>query len=49
MIMHHEGAVNMAESELEDGQDAEAKELAGQIIDSQTTEIDEMKQLLAGL
>lgn len=49
MIMHHEGAVDMAESELEDGQDAEAKELAGQIIDSQTTEIDEMKQLLAGL
>ncbi|RWZ83262.1 DUF305 domain-containing protein [Glutamicibacter sp. HZAU] len=49
MIMHHEGAVDMAESELEDGQDAEAKELAGQIIQSQTAEVDEMKQLLAGL
>ncbi len=46
MIRHHEGAVEMARTELEDGQDADAKKLAQAIIDGQQQEITEMKDLL---
>ena len=46
MIEHHEGAVEMAETEQADGAYAPAIELAGDIIKSQTAEIDEMKSLL---
>lgn len=46
MIEHHEGAVEMAETEQEDGQFKETVDLAGQIVDSQTQEIDTMKSLL---
>jgi uncharacterized protein (DUF305 family) len=46
MIEHHEGAVEMAETEQADGEYAPAIELAGNIIKSQTAEIDEMKSLL---
>lgn len=46
MIKHHEGAVEMAETEQEDGQFKDAVDLAGQIADSQTQEIDTMKSLL---
>lgn len=46
MIEHHEGAIDMAESELDDGVNAAATELAQQIIDSQTTEIAVMLELL---
>lgn len=48
MIAHHQGAVVMAESELEDGENPDALELAQQIIDDQTAEIAEMEGLLAG-
>lgn len=47
MTEHHESAVEMAETELADGENAEAKELAQEIIDAQKAEIAEMKQLLA--
>lgn len=46
MIEHHEGAVDMARTELEQGQFPEAKKMAQQIIDSQRAEIDTMRKLL---
>lgn len=46
MIEHHEGAVAMAETERADGSYAPAKKMAGQIISSQTAEIDRMSELL---
>ena len=49
MIVHHEGAVEMAEAELDSGQHPEALELAQQVIDAQTAEIAEMQQLLTEL
>lgn len=49
MIRHHEGAVKMAQKELDEGQHADALALAQKIIDSQQDEIDEMKQLLESL
>jgi uncharacterized protein (DUF305 family) len=47
MITHHQGAVTMAQKELSDGYNAEARRLAQQIIDTQRQEITEMQQLLA--
>lgn len=49
MILHHEGAVEMARSELATGKDAAVKRLAQAIIDSQTAEIATMSSLLAKL
>ncbi|WP_306232140.1 DUF305 domain-containing protein [Agrococcus beijingensis] len=49
MIMHHEGAVEMSQTELTEGQNAEALEMAQRIIDDQSAEIAEMESLLAGL
>lgn len=46
MIEHHEGAIEMAESELEQGHFAPAIELADQIATSQDEEIDTMQDLL---
>ncbi|KRB36165.1 DUF305 domain-containing protein [Microbacterium sp. Root180] len=46
MIEHHEGAIIMAEGEVEAGQDPDAVALAEKIIEDQTAEIEEMKQLL---
>lgn len=46
MTRHHEGAVDMATTELRDGQNVDAKTLAQDIIDGQQAEITRMKQLL---
>jgi uncharacterized protein (DUF305 family) len=46
MIAHHKGAVDMARSELTDGQNPDAKALAQKIIDGQTAEISTMQKLL---
>ncbi|MGH3985090.1 MAG: DUF305 domain-containing protein [Pseudonocardiaceae bacterium] len=46
MITHHQGAITMAETELKDGQNPEARELAQRIIDDQQREITEMQSLL---
>ncbi|WP_439659136.1 DUF305 domain-containing protein [Lentzea sp. HUAS TT2] len=46
MIKHHEGAVEMAKTELAQGQDDRAKKLAQAVIDGQQQEITEMKALL---
>jgi uncharacterized protein (DUF305 family) len=49
MIEHHEGAITMAEQEAANGSDPEAVALAKKIVSDQRTEIDKMKDLLAGL
>jgi uncharacterized protein (DUF305 family) len=46
MIKHHQGAIDMAETELAAGSNADAKKLAQQIVDAQQAEIDEMHALL---
>jgi len=46
MIVHHEGAIAMAETELTGGESADAKALAQDIIDAQQAEIGEMETLL---
>jgi uncharacterized protein (DUF305 family) len=47
MIAHHEGAIEMAETEQDEGTNPDAIALAGQIITAQQAEIDEMNELLA--
>lgn len=49
MVAHHRGAVEMGKTELSQGQNAEAKELAKSVVDSQSKEIEEMTALLAEL
>lgn len=46
MIKHHEGAVEMAKTEQADGDYAQAKKMAGEIITSQNEEIEQMNKLL---
>jgi uncharacterized protein (DUF305 family) len=46
MIKHHEGAIDMARTELSKGSSAEAKALAQKIIDAQQAEITEMQALV---
>ncbi|OAP29175.1 MULTISPECIES: DUF305 domain-containing protein [Amycolatopsis] len=48
MIKHHQGAVEMAKTELAHGADAGAKALAQRIADAQEAEIAEMRGLLKG-
>ncbi|MDQ4104505.1 MAG: DUF305 domain-containing protein [Actinomycetota bacterium] len=48
MIVHHRGAVTMAQDELSDGKNAEARQLAQRIIDAQQREITKMQALLGG-
>jgi uncharacterized protein (DUF305 family) len=49
MIVHHQGAIDMASTELADGENADVKALCTSIIASQTAEIATMKQLLTEL
>lgn len=49
MIVHHEGAVAMAEDQLAKGESPEALALAQAIVDAQTAEIQEMRDLLTAL
>ena len=49
MKVHHEGAIEMAQTELDDGSSAEAIELAEAIIAAQEAEIVEIDDLLASL
>ena len=48
MIGHHEGALQMAKM-IENSSNAEAITLAGNIVSSQSAEIEKMKQMLAAL
>lgn len=47
MIEHHEGAVEMAKAEQGDGQFKPAIDVAGNIVESQTGEIETMKGLMS--
>lgn len=49
MIEHHKGAITMAETEVEDGQNAQAKAMAQNIITTQQQEITTMEQILSTL
>jgi uncharacterized protein (DUF305 family) len=49
MIVHHEGAIEMAQDEVENGQNPDVITLAANIIASQTTEIATMEDILATL
>jgi len=46
MIVHHEGAIEMAEDVLDDGEHPSVRELAENIIASQATEIELMRSML---
>lgn len=47
MVLHHEGAIEMAETEIADGEDAGAIDLARAIVAAQQAEIEEMQDLSA--
>lgn len=47
MILHHEGAIEMAKQQLAGGQNPDAKALAQTIIDTQQAEITELNALLS--
>lgn len=49
MITHHEGAVTMAQTEVDTGRDQKAVHLAREIIETQQREIEQMKQILGSL
>ncbi|ODU04699.1 MAG: DUF305 domain-containing protein [Pseudonocardia sp. SCN 72-86] len=49
MIEHHKGAIQMAETELQDGKNADAKKLAQAVVDTQSAEITTMQELLTQL
>ncbi|MFD7319596.1 DUF305 domain-containing protein [Streptomyces sp. NPDC059875] len=46
MIAHHEGAVEMAETEQKDGRNETAKKLADDVVRTQSAEIDELRKIL---
>lgn len=46
MTEHHKGAISMSQTELDEGENAEAKQLAQSIITNQQTELTEMSSLL---
>lgn len=49
MIVHHQGAIEMAQDEVDNGQNRDVITLAENIIASQTTEISTMEDILATL
>ncbi|SDH21864.1 DUF305 domain-containing protein [Microbacterium pygmaeum] len=49
MTMHHEGAITMAQNEVDNGQNTDAIGMAQTIIDTQTAEIATMQELLGQL
>lgn len=49
MIEHHQGAIDMAQDEIDGGTDSEVVALARSIVDSQAAEISTMKELMASL
>lgn len=46
MVAHHEGAIEMARTEVADGQNGDAVALAGRIIEAQQAEIEQMREML---
>lgn len=48
MVMHHQGAIKMAQEELKNGQDTQMRDLAARIIAAQQAEIAQFNTFLAG-
>jgi uncharacterized protein (DUF305 family) len=48
MIIHHQGAIEMAKAEIANGENVDAITLAKNIVNTQEAEIGQMKQLLGG-
>ncbi|MGV8885959.1 MAG: DUF305 domain-containing protein [Microbacteriaceae bacterium] len=49
MIEHHEGAITMAQTEINNGENSAAVDLAAAIVAGQTTEVDTMRKILGSL
>lgn len=49
MIQHHQGAIDMAQTEADSGENSDAVALAKKIVTDQTAEITEMQSMLASL
>jgi uncharacterized protein (DUF305 family) len=49
MVIHHEGALDMAETEVSEGVNSAAIEMAGNTVTTQTAEVQEMQDLLTSL
>jgi uncharacterized protein (DUF305 family) len=49
MIAHHEGAIDMTEDPLANGEDPELRTLLEAIVETQTAEIEQMRQMLAAM
>ena len=49
MIVHHEGAVMMADEQLASGENPDALEMAQEIVDAKRAEIESMREILASL
>ena len=49
MTVHHEGAIEMAQTEVDEGKYPDAITLAQNIIDAQQSEIEQMQEILATL
>lgn len=49
MTEHHKGAVDMAQQEVDGGENPDAVEMAKNIVESQTAQIDQMDRLLSSL
>lgn len=49
MVLHHEGAIDMAEAQIADGENPDAVALARAIVEAQGEEVAEMKGILATL
>ncbi|MBP2325130.1 uncharacterized protein (DUF305 family) [Kibdelosporangium banguiense] len=48
MIVHHRGAITIAETELAQGKDAEARALAQKVIDTRQPQLDQMQGMTGG-
>jgi uncharacterized protein (DUF305 family) len=49
MVVHHEGAITMAQTEVDEGENPDAKAMAEEIVATQSDEIATMQDLLANL
>ncbi|MFF5159122.1 DUF305 domain-containing protein [Streptomyces sp. NPDC000348] len=46
MIDHHDGAIAMAEDERENGENADARKTAGDIVEGQSAEVEQLRSIL---
>ena len=49
MVVHHQSAIDMAQTELTDGMNPDAQKMAQGIVDGQQAEITEMQSILGTL